>query len=94
MLGKFLQGGQRTMVYQRTAAFSSAWAGLESAPPDPILGLSEAFKTDANPNKVLLGLGAYRDDNGKPYLLPCVREAQKIIADANMDKEYQPIHGI
>ena len=56
--------------------------------------MSEAFKTDANPNKVLLGLGAYRDDNGKPYVLPCVREAQKIIADSNMDKEYQPIHGI
>ena len=94
MLGKFLQSGQRTLVQQRTAAFASAWGGLDAAPADPILGLSEAFKTDPNPKKVLLGLGAYRDNDGKPYVLPCVREAQKIIANSTMDKEYQPIHGI
>ena len=49
MLGKFLQSGQRTLVQQRTAAFASAWGGLDAAPADPILGLSEAFKTDPNP---------------------------------------------
>ena len=57
------------------AAAGSAWANLDSAPPDPILGLSEAFKSEKNPNKVLLGLGAFRDNAGKPYVLPCVKEA-------------------
>jgi aspartate aminotransferase len=41
-------------------------------PPDAILGVTEAFKQDTNPKKVNLGVGAYRDDNGKPYVLPSV----------------------
>ena len=93
MLGKFVIGGRRVMMQQRAAAFST-WSSLDAAPADPILGLSEAFKKDTNPNKVLLGLGAYRTDEGKPYILPCVREAQKIILEKDMDHEYQPIHGV
>jgi len=30
------------------------------APPDPILGLTEAFKKDSNPAKVNLGVGVLR----------------------------------
>jgi aspartate aminotransferase, mitochondrial len=37
------------------------------------MGLSEAFKKDLNPNKQNLGIGAYRDNSGKPYILDCVR---------------------
>lgn len=43
-------------------------------PPDPILGVTEAFKRDTNPEKINLGVGAYRDDNGKPFVLPSVLE--------------------
>lgn len=43
-------------------------------PPDPILGVTEAFKRDSNSKKMNLGVGAYRDDNGKPYVLDCVRK--------------------
>ena len=42
-------------------------------PPDPILGVTENFKRDPNPNKINLGVGAYRDDNGKPFVLPSVK---------------------
>lgn len=41
-------------------------------PPDAILGVTEAFKKDTNPKKISLGVGAYRDDNGKPFVLPSV----------------------
>ena len=78
---------------QRLAPFST-WGHIEAAPPDPILGLSEAFKKETNPQKVLLGLGAFRDDAGKPYILPSVRRAQEIILERDMDHEYAPIHGI
>ncbi len=40
----------------------ATWAATTPAPADPILGLNEAFKKDTNPKKVLLGMGAYRDD--------------------------------
>ncbi|MBW02229.1 Aspartate aminotransferase, mitochondrial, partial [Eschrichtius robustus] len=43
-------------------------------PPDPILGVTEAYKRDTNSKKMNLGVGAYRDDNGKPYVLPSVRK--------------------
>lgn len=43
-------------------------------PPDVILGITEAYKKDAHPKKVNLGVGAYRDDNGNPFVLPSVRK--------------------
>lgn len=36
------------------------------APPDPILGVSEAFKADDSPDKLNLGVGAYRTDELQP----------------------------
>lgn len=48
-------------------------------PPDAILGVTEAFKRDQNPKKINLGVGAYRDDNGKPFVLPSVLKVLKII---------------
>lgn len=47
-------------------------------PPDAILGVTEAYKRDTNEKKINLGVGAYRDDNGKPYVLPSVRKVIKI----------------
>lgn len=47
---------------------------MEMGPPDPILGVSEAYKRDTNSKKMNLGVGAYRDDNGKPYVLPSIRK--------------------
>ena len=45
---------------------------MELGPPDAILGVTEAFKKDKNPKKMNLGVGAYRDDNNKPFILPSV----------------------
>jgi aspartate aminotransferase len=44
-------------------------------PPDAILGVTEAFKKSTNPKKMNLGVGAYRDENGKPWVLPSVKQA-------------------
>jgi aspartate/tyrosine/aromatic aminotransferase len=46
------------------------------APPDPILSLSVLFKNDKFPQKVNLGVGAYRCDFGKPYIFPVVKKAE------------------
>lgn len=63
-------------------------------PPDAILGVTEAFKRDNNPKKVNLGAGAYRDDDGKPYVLPVVKKAEETLKAKNLDKEYLPISGV
>ncbi|CAG9837330.1 unnamed protein product [Diabrotica balteata] len=73
---------------------SSWWSGVQMGPPDVILGVTEAFKKDNNPNKINLGVGAYRDDNGKPYVLPSVRAAEEKIKSKGLDKEYAPISGV
>lgn len=52
-------------------------------PPDPILGVTEAYKRDTNSKKMNLGVGAYRDDNGKPYVLPSVRKVSLLSGDTN-----------
>ena len=93
MLSRFIHGANRQILAQRTATFST-WGALTAAPADPILGLNDAFKKDTNAKKVLLGMGAYRDDAGKPFILPCVRRAEEIILERNMDHEYAPIQGI
>ena len=36
-------------------------------------------------------MGAYRDDNGKPWVLPCVRKAKEILAQKEVDHEYLSI---
>ena len=55
-------------------------------PPDAILGVTEAFKRDTNPKKINLGVGAYRDDNGKPYVLPTVIKVKMLnfITNSNL----------
>jgi len=72
----------------------STWGGVTAAPADPILGLNEAFKRDSNPKKQLLGMGVYRCDKGKPYILDCVRKAEHKILDLDMDHEYAGIQGV
>jgi len=62
-------------------------------PPDPIIGLNDAFNKDNNPLKVNVGVGAYRDNSGLPYVLPCVRAAEKIVSSLNLDNEYAGIAG-
>lgn len=78
----------------RAVRFESVWAGVQAGPPDPILGVTEAFKRDTDPRKINLGVGAYRDGNGKPYVLPSVREAEGLIFAEQLDKEYLPITGL
>ncbi|CAJ2642421.1 unnamed protein product [Trifolium pratense] len=75
------------------ARFMSSWfRNIQPAPKDPILGVTEAFLADQSPNKVNVGVGAYRDDNGKPVVLECVREAERRIA-GNQFMEYLPMGG-
>ena len=72
----------------------SKWVAIPQAPADKILGLNEEFLKDEASGKISLGVGAYRDDNGKPLVLDSVREARRLIESRNMDHEYTGIAGI
>lgn len=80
---------------QETAKFGNyELKHIPMAPADPILSLSIGFNNDKNPNKVNLGVGAYRTDEGKPYVFPVVKAAEAKIISQNLQKEYLPIDGI
>jgi aspartate aminotransferase len=69
-------------------------AEIPMGAPDAILGIAENFKKCTDPKKVNVCVGAYRDENGKPWILPSVREAEKIMLDdPNENKEYASISG-
>lgn len=73
--------------------YISHFSSLKKLPEDPILGLSLAFAADSRPHKVNLGVGAYRDAEGKPVVLSCVRKAEEILIEKHLNKEYLPIQG-
>lgn len=73
--------------------FLSAFSDIPLAPPDKILGISEAYQKDTNTNKINLGVGAYRDDNGRPIIFPSVKLAERKLLEVETEKEYTGITG-
>lgn len=67
---------------------------IELAPKDPILGLNELFVQDQRSNKVNLGVGSYKNEELKPYILPSVIQAEQQIFNKKINKEYLPIDGL
>jgi aspartate aminotransferase len=88
---KFLQ---KSFLNTGLKNFSSLWGHLKPRPADPILGIVEEFKKDPSTEKVNLSAGTYKDNEGKPYILNCVKQAHKIITEKNVDHEYLPIEGL
>lgn len=73
---------------------TSLFTDLELAPIDPILGVTEAFHADQNPNKVNLGVGVYTDDEGRVPVLQCVRTAEQRLCESPLPRNYVPIDGL
>lgn len=73
---------------------ASLLANVEMAPKDPILGVTETFNADPNPNKVNLGVGVYLDDSGKVPVLKAVRTAEQKLAETALPRNYLPIDGL
>ena len=56
----------------------SRFEGIAMAPPDPILGVSEAFRADTDVKKLNLGVGAYRTEELQPYVLDVVKKVSAL----------------
>ena len=61
---------------------------LDALAPDVILGIAQAFRADASPTKVDLGIGIYKDDYGQSPVLPSVKAAEKWLLDHQNSKSY------
>jgi aromatic-amino-acid transaminase len=66
---------------------------VAAAPADPILGLTEAFKKDTRPEKINLGAGIYKDEQGTTPILATVKKAEAALLDIEKTKSYLTIEG-
>lgn len=53
-------------------------SGIPAATTDPLYSLVAAYEADTSKDKVDLGVGAYRDENAKPWILPVVRKVRDV----------------
>jgi aspartate aminotransferase len=66
---------------------------LKSLPTDPILGLMAAYKQDTNPNKIDLGVGVYKDEQGNTPVLKSVKKAEAFRLENETSKSYIGLAG-
>jgi aspartate aminotransferase len=66
----------------------SVFDRLECLPPDPILGVTAAYRNDPDPGKIDLGVGVYRDVRGNTPIPAAVRDAERALLAAQTTKTY------
>ena len=67
---------------------------LQMAPPDAILGLTELFRKDPNPDKINVAMGVYRDESGSTPILECVKQAEIRLLAEETTKSYLGMAGL
>jgi len=67
---------------------------LPALAPDPILGLSAAYREDTNPHKIDLGVGVYKDEQGNTPIMDAVAKAQVKLLDEETSKTYITPQGV
>ena len=64
------------------------WSHAKDFSQTPFTGVTEAFKADKDSRKINLGVGAYRDEHGKPYVLASVKKASKLLQHEIMVSDF------
>ncbi|CAM3903388.1 Aromatic-amino-acid aminotransferase [Vibrio aerogenes CECT 7868] len=60
---------------------------------DPILSLSSAFREDNRPDKVDLGIGVYRNNQGQTPIMRAIRSAESRLMETQTTKSYVGLAG-
>ncbi|WGS21860.1 MULTISPECIES: amino acid aminotransferase [unclassified Bradyrhizobium] len=66
---------------------------LDVAPPDKILALIDLYRADTRTQKVDLGVGVYKDRDGKTPIMRAVRKAEERLLRAQDSKTYLGLAG-
>lgn len=67
--------------------------GITLLPEDPILSLPIAFAADPHPQKINLGIGAYKSADGQSLVLTTIKKAETRVLQKQTNKDYAPIDG-
>ncbi|RFC67114.1 MULTISPECIES: aromatic amino acid transaminase [Mesorhizobium] len=66
---------------------------LKPAAPDKIIALIGMYREDPRPNKLDLGVGVYKDNEGRTPIMRAVREAEKRLYSEQTTKTYLGMAG-
>ncbi len=61
---------------------------LKPLPPDPILGLSVAFREDPRATKIDLGVGVYKTESGQTPVMAAIKAAEQRLLGQEDSKSY------
>jgi aspartate aminotransferase len=87
---------------------SSFYSGIQKSAPDAVFGVQDKYnealkmwmdlpdpERSDNKKPVSLIIGAYRDEDGRPWPLPSVRKVElELASDSHLSHEYLPMTGI
>jgi len=68
-------------------------SNLTALPGDPIIDLMQKYQADPRPEKIDLGVGVYRDDNGNTPVMRAVKQAERRLWDTQDSKSYTALAG-
>lgn len=69
------------------------FANLEAQAADGLLALMLDFRADPRPDKIDLGLGVYRDEDGQTPVMAAVKAAERILIEEQKTKVYLGVDG-
>ncbi|HSI18038.1 MAG TPA: amino acid aminotransferase [Sphingomonas sp.] len=72
---------------------SDILGALTQQPADPLLALIRAFRSDTRTNKIDVGVGVYRDEQGRTPVLRAVKEAERRLLEEQTSKGYLGAEG-
>jgi len=79
---------------ERLSLLTSHFESVPLEAPDAIFGIAGKFREDPAETKVDLVVGAYRTDEGKPWVLPAVKMAEDRLLQEHRNHEYLPLDGL
>merc|ERR1712121_436397 len=72
----------------------SLFSNVLDAPPIEVLEMKRKHDEDESPVKINLTVGGYKDEKGRPYVLPVVRQVEEeLLAEQDHHHEYLPALG-
>ena len=75
-MGQRAPGSRRPVRCRNSPGSPPVHRYTNACRPDSIYKLTYAYKDDPFLQKVNLGVGAYRDDNSKPWVLPVIKKVR------------------
>lgn len=69
------------------------FATIPAIAPDPLYEVGARFAADPRPQRIDLGVGVYRDEDGRSPVMAAVKRAEATLLETQSSKAYRPLLG-